>query len=92
MKDRYEKKRFNSKVINASEIGEFQYCSISWFLKKQGYKPESDFIDQGIIKHKKLGETIDITRRNLKKSRLLNLLGFILLALGFFILVFEVII
>ena len=28
-------------LFSASEIGQFTFCSVSWFLKRQGYKDSS---------------------------------------------------
>jgi len=78
-------------VISASEIGQFQYCSVSWYLQKKGYKPDSDFIDKGLKKHQDLGRIIDKTNINVKKSNYLALAGYILLILAIIILFFEVI-
>jgi len=86
------RKGFSSKVINASEIGQFKYCSVAWYLQKIGHKPNSEFINQGILKHKKLGETIENTKIDLRKSNLLNLIGYILVIIAIFILFFEVVI
>jgi len=80
-----------SKIINASEIGQFSYCSISWYLQKQGYKPESELLDIGTAKHKKLGRVIDITNKNFKVSFYLKLIGLILLLTSFIILFLEVV-
>lgn len=86
------KRQSNSKVINASEIGQFNYCSISWYLQKKGYKPESFHMDQGILEHKKLGETIDNTEKDLRKSKFFMIAGNILLIIAIIIFVFEVLI
>jgi len=89
--DSNKKKRNISKVINASDIGQFNFCSISWHLKKLGYKPKSDLIDLGISKHKKLGITIDNTKKYSKKSKLFKLVGIFFLILSSIVLIIEVI-
>ena len=86
-----KKKRKISKVINASDIGQFHFCSISWYLKKLGYKPESDLIDQGVSKHKKLGITIDNAKKYSKKSKLYKLAGILFFIISLVFLIFEVI-
>ena len=86
-----KKKTKISKVINASDIGQFHFCSISWYLKKLGYKPQSDLIDQGTSKHKKLGNTIDNTKKYSKKSKLFKLIGLLFLILSSIVLIIEVI-
>ncbi len=46
-------------IISASEIAEFSYCSHAWYLKKQGYKPQSPSLEIGKKAHKNLGDTLD---------------------------------
>ena len=57
-----------SDIISASDIGQFQYCSVSWYLKKCGYKSESPKLKIGSKKHSKIGEMIDYTHIK-KKDR-----------------------
>ena len=78
-------------VISASEIGQFQYCSVSWYLQKKGYKPDTAFMDLGLKKHQDLGKIIDKTNIKVKKSNYLALTGYILMALAIIVLLFEVI-
>ena len=78
-------------IITASEIGQFHYCSISWYLQKCGYKPKSENIKRGFEQHKKLGIIIDQVNRRIRKSRIIGFLGFILLSISVFFLLIEVI-
>lgn len=80
-----------SDIIKASEIGQYHYCSISWYLQKCGYKPKSLMLDIGIKRHMELGKTIDNTQLKIKKYKLLAITGYILLIFGFLIFLFEVI-
>lgn len=78
-------------IISASEIGQYQYCSIAWYLQKCGYKPKSQSLEVGLQKHKRLGETIDKVNKNLIKSKVIALFGYIILFFSLLILIFEVI-
>ena len=78
-------------VISASEIGQYHYCNMSWFLQKCGYEPKSPALEHGIKKHAELGELIDYTRRITKKSKILALIGYILLTSAVLIIISEVI-
>ena len=80
----------NSDIINASEIGQYHYCSIAWYLQRSGFKPKSEFLDIGIKKHKELGLAIDEINYNTKKSMYFKVIGLLLLLVIFFIIVFEV--
>jgi hypothetical protein len=78
-------------VISASEIGQYEYCSNAWFLQKKGYKPNSVFLEKGVEKHKELGNTIDKTETNLKKSNIFAIIGYLLLIIAFLVIILEVI-
>ena len=75
-----EKIKFNSnETISASEIGQFQYCSMSWYLQKCGFEPKSPFIEMGTRKHIELGKSIDKYETTLKKSNFLRFIGYMLI-------------
>lgn len=80
-----------SDVINSSDISQFKYCSIAWYLQKIGYEPDSPKLKDGTKKHERLGTTIDKTESNFKKSRLLKNLGVLLLFISIIFFIFEVI-
>ena len=80
-----------NEVISASEIGRYHYCSMSWFLQKCGYEPKSPMLDIGTKKHIQLGETIDYTRINAKKSKVFAIIGYLLFTFAVLILMYEVI-
>jgi hypothetical protein len=81
----------NTDVISASEIGQYHYCSLAWYLQKCGYEPISPFLETGKQKHEALGRLMDQTRTSMIKSRVLAALAYLLLAICFFIFLFEVI-
>ena len=80
-----------TEIINASEIGQYHYCSMAWYLQKCGYEPKSPLLDVGIKKHTELGEIIDYTQINIKKSRVLAIVGYLLLIIAVLVVLFEVI-
>jgi CRISPR-associated exonuclease Cas4 len=45
-----------SEVISASEIGQYEYCSISWDLARKGYKPTSEKLEIGTMMHVGIGK------------------------------------
>jgi len=79
-------------VISASEIGQYHFCSISWFLQRCGYTPQSPSLNIGLKKHKRIGNIIDNIQVREKKSRLISIIGYCLLFLAIVILLFEVVI
>ena len=78
-------------IIRASEIGQFHFCSIAWYLQKSGYEPKSSMLDFGAKKHLELGKLMDYTHSNIHKSRVIGIIGYLLLIIGFLILLFGVI-
>lgn len=78
-------------IISASEIGQYHYCSIAWYLQKCGYEPKSPLLDIGIKKHVELGKVIDYTQTNIRKSKLFAIVGYLLLIATVLIIIFEVI-
>ena len=78
-------------VISASEIGQYQYCSVAWYLQKCGYQPKSPKLEIGAKKHEDLGKIMDYTQANIKKSRALAIAGYSILVVGILILLLEVI-
>ncbi len=85
------KPSLSKKIINASEIGQYTYCSVAWFLQRCGYEPLSKSIDAGAKAHTELGDILDYTKLNTKKSKILSYIGYFLLILGFLFFLFEVI-
>ena len=78
-------------VISASEIVQYHYCSIAWYLQKCGYEPKSPMLDIGIKKHLELGKVIDYTQANIRKTRAISIIGYLLLIIGVLIFLYEVI-
>lgn len=55
-----------SKVINASEIAQFSYCPVAWFLRRSGIEPDARNLRElgaGLTQHKELGARIEEVRR-----------------------------
>ncbi len=86
------KKTDTSKIINASDIGQYHYCSIAWYLQKQGFKPESASLKEGILKHKKLGDVIDKTDKNIKRAYFFEIISVLLFIISILIFIFGVLI
>ena len=66
-------------VINASEIGQYAYCSVSWYLQRCGHKPDSPLLEIGKKAHINLGNTIDTIQRDIRHSKLFAIIGYLLL-------------
>jgi len=86
-----DKPKVSKKIINASEIGQYNYCSVAWFLQRCGYEPLSEFLDVGAKTHKDLGIILDYTKQKTRKSRILSNVGYFLLIIGILFFLFEVV-
>jgi t-SNARE complex subunit (syntaxin) len=64
---------------------------MAWYLHKCGYEPISPFLDDGAKKHIELGKAIDYTKASTKKSRVLALIGYLILAIVILFVIFEVV-
>ena len=82
----------NTNFIRASEISQYHYCSISWYLQKLGYEPKSHLLQIGSKKHENLGNMIEQTQRNMIISKIFAAIGYFLLFAVILILIFEVMI
>ena len=81
-----------TEIISASEIGQYQYCSIAWYLQKRGYEPQSHLLEVGAKKHVELGNIMDSAQTKVKTSRALAVIGYLLIAITILLILFGVII
>ena len=86
-----KKTEHNLNIISASEIGQYQYCPISWKLQRSGYKPNSIYLEKGEKNHIKQGKIIKKIDKINKKSKILNLIGYFLTLIAIIIIILEVI-
>jgi len=88
MADKYNNKIRNNKIISASDIGQYSYCSISWYLNKLGIKPNSENISKGVKNHYRLGVELDNSKKFLEKTYKSIFLGFLFLFISIIFLFF----
>ena len=81
----------NSDIISASELGQYHYCPVSWYLQRCGYKPKSKYLETGKKKHEELGITIESVNQNIRRYRTLEIIGYLFLFIGVLIFLFEVV-
>ncbi|MBN2066353.1 MAG: hypothetical protein JW771_06060 [Candidatus Thermoplasmatota archaeon] len=74
-------------VISASEIGQYHFCSVAWYLKKCGYDPQSPSLARGAQKHEALGAIVDHVEQSTKISNVVAIIGYLLLAIAILILI-----
>jgi hypothetical protein len=72
-------------LFSASEIGQFTFCSVSWFLKRKGYhSPPSKKKSHGMRIHNKMGRKTHQFDWLVRLSYLFILGGMIILLILFF--------
>lgn len=81
-----DKRPNNSDVITASEIAQYAYCPISWYLKRSGCQPNTPGMAEGIKSHEKMGEKISHVQRKEIASRYFAWLGFLVFIVALLVL------
>jgi len=78
-------------IISASEVGQYTYCSIAWYLQRCGYEPEpSASLEHGLKVHKELGKTLESVQKESCIARRYAMIGYLLLILAIIIVLLEV--
>lgn len=87
-----KKNRFNaSRVLTASEIGQYHYCPVAWYLKRCGFEPESPALKEGINHHKEVGENIAHLPAQQHRSNIIQKIAILLILISILILLLGVI-
>jgi CRISPR/Cas system-associated exonuclease Cas4 (RecB family) len=71
------KRKNGDKAISASEISQYVYCPVSWYLKRKGVEPQSIGLKRGIDMHQKAGGRLTLLDRRERAADLFRLLGYI---------------
>jgi hypothetical protein len=77
-----ENAKKKNRVLTASEIGQYTFCSLSWHLQQQGYTPDPHVFEQGTKAHEHLGKQVYFYQHTKKKSTHLFIAGCILLGIA----------
>jgi len=85
------KKFNNSNTINSSEISQYKYCYIAWILQRRGYEPNTEKLEIGKKAHIEIGNKIDYTQKNLRRAKLIALIGYIIFLISIFLILKELI-
>lgn len=73
-----------SRVINASEIAQFSYCPVAWFLRRSGIELDARNLQElsaGLTQHKELGARIDEVQCIEKRAGIFAIAGVALVVL-----------
>jgi hypothetical protein len=86
-----EKQINKNDIISASEIGQYSFCSTSWYLQRSGFKPISSRIEEGKKFHHRLGNSIEVIKKNNKISKRLIFYGVLFVIFSIIMIILEVI-
>ena len=82
-------KKKSDNLFSSSEVGQYTFCSVSWFLKRQGYQGPSS---KKLVKKKSHGLRVHETiGRKTHLNRVMFRLGYYLFFIGIFILLLTII-
>ncbi len=70
------KRKNGYKAISASEISQYVYCPVSWYLKRSGVQPQSFGLKRGIDAHEKAGSRLILLERRERAAGMFRLLGY----------------
>ena len=77
-------------ILSASEIGQYTFCSVAWFLQRCGYEPQSALLESGARKHTELENIVNSAQKHDTASRLLAIAGYLLIAVAILLVLIEV--
>jgi hypothetical protein len=81
----------DDRLFSASELGQYTFCSVSWYLKRQGHQsPSTKKKSHGITVHDEIGKKMHRSQWLIRVSYLLICCGivlflFVLLSNSFYI-------
>jgi CRISPR/Cas system-associated exonuclease Cas4 (RecB family) len=71
------KRKNGSSDITASEISQYAYCPVSWYLKRSGIPPHSDGLKRGRDEHEKAGSRLALLSRQETAASIFRLLAYL---------------
>lgn len=72
----------SSEVISASEIGQYVFCPIAWYLHKQGCQPDSVALLRGEKAHYTLGKQLEVFDHSKHLAKWLIRIGYFVIMVG----------
>jgi len=84
------KKQGKSTLFTASEIGQYHFCPISWFLQKHGFTPASHLLQKGKTTHQHLESIVKKVDRKKQHTKIILLVTLFFFFLGILLYFIEV--
>ncbi|MDD4093548.1 MAG: hypothetical protein PHF94_02910 [Methanothrix sp.] len=84
------KRKSGSRTITASEISQYVYCPVSWYLKRSGVQPYSAGLKRGRDEHERAGGRLTVLKKREAAASVFRWMGSLLalaaiLLLGWFL-------
>lgn len=76
--------------IRASEIGQYYFCSMAWYLQRRGIKPESPHILNGLEKHDAIDISLNKIEKREKQFRFLRWMAILIFFFALVVFILEV--
>jgi len=73
-------------VISASEIAQYSFCPVGWYLQRCGCSPESPGLDEGAEKHREVGRMVEYVQKREEISAALTRIVLVLLLVAIILL------
>jgi hypothetical protein len=73
----------------ASEIGQYHFCSLAWYLQKKGYKSKSSSLKRGVEKHQIYGKKLSNLKKHKYFVKILYVGGILCLFIAIILYIFE---
>ncbi len=70
-------------VITASEISQYIYCPVAWYLKRSGCSPQSPGLERGIDKHIEVGKKLSLVQKQERSVQMLRRLEYLMIFTAF---------
>lgn len=70
-------------VITASEISQYAYCPVAWYLERCGGMPKSPRLEIGTDEHIKAGKRLMHIQSQERSLRIVRILEYLMLACAF---------
>lgn len=77
------KKGTRRDVITASEISQYSYCPIAWYLERCGSKPESPGLVKGTNEHANAGRMLSAVQNQERSLKILRFVEYLALVCAF---------
>ncbi|MGA9098440.1 MAG: hypothetical protein WB392_05865 [Methanotrichaceae archaeon] len=70
-------------VITASEISQYAYCPVAWYLERCGSMPESPSLERGTDEHIKAGKRLSQVQSQEMSLKIVRLLEYLMFVCAF---------